>query len=180
MIPSLDERQANAAADFRQATLELLETDDGLHAETAVAGAARMAGTFLFRSFGFDVKGLPAGTPVLSDKANEDGPALVEVLGMTLERVGVHLDGERVQAALNDDQHSPQLTFLETQQKLEPRYALIRERWSLSLQDAAAAAATAAALVIRHTAHVLDPHLAFGIAAFGLVEGAKTVPAQLR
>ena len=179
MTPSLEQRRAHAVEEFHQATLELLKTEDGIHAETAVAAAARMAGTFLFRSFGFDVKGIPPGTPALSDKANDHGPLLVDVLGATLERIGVRLDGHRIQRPLNDEGHQPLLTFLDSQQKLEPRYAIIRHRWGLSLEDAAAAAATTAALLIRDTAHVLDPHIAFGIAAFGFVEGAKTVPAPM-
>jgi len=36
-----------------------------VHAETAIASAARMAGTMLFRSFGLDTSKMPPGAVVL-------------------------------------------------------------------------------------------------------------------
>ena len=71
------------------------------------------------------------------------------------------------------------LEFLDTQKKLEPLYATIKARLSLSPQEAAQAAAVATALLIRHCVKVLDPGVAFGIAAYGFVEGSKTAPAPL-
>jgi hypothetical protein len=53
---------------------------------------------------------------------------------------------------------------------------LIKARRGLTTQEAAQTAAVATALLIRHFAQVLDINVAFGIAAYGFVEGSKTAP----
>ena len=92
---SLSQEQVEAAQAFADTTVAVLQTERGVHAETAVAGTARMAGTFLFRSFGFAPEGVKPGQPVLSDEANEQGPRLIEVFGFSLEQVGIKLDMEQ-------------------------------------------------------------------------------------
>ena len=67
-------------------------------------------------------------------------------------------------------------SFPDTQRKLEPVYGPIKDRFSLSSQEAAQAAAVATALLIRHCAQVMDPTVGFGIAVYGFVEGSKTAP----
>ena len=92
-------QQIKVAQDFANATIEALNTEQGIHAETAVAGAARMAGTFLFRSFGFPLQDIQPGQVVLSDQANAQGPVLLEILGSVLSQIGIVLDEEE----LSDD-----------------------------------------------------------------------------
>lgn len=48
-MASLTQNQLEAAKQFARAAIESLPTLQGIHAATAIAGAARMAGTFLFR-----------------------------------------------------------------------------------------------------------------------------------
>jgi hypothetical protein len=170
--------QITAAMEFADATIAALETEKGIHAETAVASAARMAGTFLFRSLGLKLKGIHPGQHVFSEGANEKGPQLVEVLVGVLQYMGIPLDAERLRTEPGPE-HRPLLPFLETQRKVEPPCERIRQRLGLSFEEAAFAAAAASALAIRRTATVLDPHLAFHIAAYGFVEGAKTAPAPV-
>jgi hypothetical protein len=174
-MASLSPQQIEAAQDFAVTTIAALKTAKGVHAETAVAAAARMAGTFLFRSFNFPAEGVEAGQAVLSDQANEQGPRLVQIAGGVLTELGVVLDDKPVQKGPKDKKR-PARDFLETQRKLEPRFAEIAQRLGLSLREAADSAAVATALVIREMAKVLDPNVAFGIAVYGFVEGAKTAP----
>jgi len=175
MMASLSPQQVTAANEIADATVEALRTEKGVHAETAVAAAARMAGTFLFRSFGFKLPGVKPGQPVLSEDANAKGPELLHVLVGVLGGLGVALDRERLKAEPGPG-HKPLLAFLETQGKVEPPCEGIRQRHGLSLPDAAMAAAAATAVVIGRTAKVLDPNVAFHIAAYGFVEGSKTAP----
>jgi len=174
-MASLSPQQITAANEFVDATLDALRTEQGVHAETAVAGAARMAGTFLFRSFGLKLKGVAPGSVVLSEEANEKGPQLLPVLLAVLTHLGVELDRERLKIEPGP-QHGPLLPFLETQRRIEPPCERIRKRLHLPLAEAATAAAATAALVIRRTVDELDPHVAFHVAAYGFVEGAKTAP----
>lgn len=172
---SLRAEQIAAANAFAAAVINALQTERGVHAETAIAGAARMAGTFLFRSFGFQHIGLAAGAVVLSEHANEAGPRLIQILGVALDNLGVKLDPERVGAA-ETHEAKPLLSFLETQGHLEPRFDVIRADLGLSYAESADAAALATAILIRQCISVLEPYAAFSVAMDGFVEGTKTMP----
>jgi len=173
-MPDFRQEQLDAAPEFVQAAIDALRNEQGVHAETAVAATARMAGTFLFRSFGFDLPSARPGQPVLSDRANERGPELIQILGSTLNQIGA---APWEQSQQNAGQ--PQQSFLETQPLLEPQYNIIKDRFGLSLTEASHAAAVAAALLIHQCSEVLDPKAAYQIAAFGFVEGSKTVPLSI-
>jgi hypothetical protein len=175
MMGSLSQQQIDAAQEFAGTTIEILKTERGVHAETAIAGTARMAGTFLFRSFNFPLENVKPGQPVLSEAANEQGPELIQILGGVLEHIGVKLDKSQFGQAPNPE-HQPLLNFLETQKQLEPKYAGTAKRLGLSLQEAAQSAAVACALLIQQSAEILDPNVAFGIAVYGFIEGSKTAP----
>ena len=177
-MESLSQQQIEAAQEFVNTTIDTLKTERGVHAETAIAGAARMAGTFLFHSFGFKLDGVKAGQPVLSDKANEQGPQLIQILGSVLSHVGITLDNEQLGKSPSTE-NQPLLGFLETQRQLEPRYIKIKDRLGLSLQEAAESAAVASALLIQQSAQVLNPNVAFGVAVYGFIEGTKTAPEPL-
>jgi hypothetical protein len=172
---SLSEGQITAAQEFADTTMSVLKTEKGVHVATAIAGVARMAGTFLFRSFGFDQADLPPGQAVFSDRANEDGPRLVEILGGMLQHLGVAVDAKQATDAPAGAAR-PLLGFLETQGRLEPRFAKTRERLGLSHAQAAESAAVATALLIQRCATALAPSAAFGIALYAIVEGTKTAP----
>lgn len=168
-------QQIEAAREFADATVESLMTDQGVHAETAVAATARMGGSFLLRSFGFPLDGLQTGQPILTDAANEEGPRLLTLLAGALGHAGIEIDSAGMGADPGRE-HEPMLAFLESQRLLESRYERIREHLGLSHREAAESAAIASALMIEQCAAVLDPNIAIGIAAYGFVEGSKTVP----
>ena len=178
MSSSMTPSQIQAAQAFAGATVEALREGQGVHAETAIAATARMAGTFLFRSFDFPLPDVQPGQAVLSDNANERGPELLQILGGLLTQLGVALDPQLLDAEPGPE-HQPRRGFLDTQRRIEPLYDAIRLRLDLSLEQAAHAAAVATAIVIRQCAQVLHPSVAFAIAAYGFVEGAKTAPAPL-
>ena len=174
-MAKLKQKQIDAAQEFADATVHALKTDRGLHVETAIAATARMAGTFLFRSFGFSGEGMEPGQVVLSGLANEQGPELLQVLSGVLSHVGVSLNEEET-GRIPKPEHQPHQSFLETQKRLEPLYAAIRDRHGLSVKEAAESGAVAAALLIRQCSRVLDPNVAVGIAVHGIIEGTKTAP----
>lgn len=166
------EKLFQAARAFVAIAIQKLATERGVHAETAVAGVARMAGTFLFRSFGFTLPDLKPGQPTLSEQANERGPRLVDITTTLLKSAGINIE-------LNDNDqsgHEPQFSFLDSQRLLEPAFNAVRESSGLTLVQGADAAAVATALLIQQTAAVLDPSVAFSIAVYGFIEGSKTAP----
>ena len=172
---NLSKKQTDAAQEFATATIEALKTPQGVHPGTVVAATARMAGTYLFRSFDLQMPGVKPGQPVLSAEANEQWPLLIQITGDSLSKIGIKIDNTQVGKDV-DSGHKPMLGFLETQKKLEPMYTPIKERYGFSYQEAAYSVAVGTALMILHAAKYLDPTMAFSIAVFGFVEGAKTAP----
>jgi hypothetical protein len=152
--------------------------EKGVHAETAIAAAARMAGTFLFRSFNCPLKDLTPGSPVLSDAANEHGALLIRTLGAGLGALGVNLDHEKLASGMSDE-HQPQVSVIETQARVEKQFREASVRFQLTAEQSAHACALAAAQLIQMTGSVLDPHVGFSVAVYGFVEGSKTAPIAL-
>ena len=163
---------ANAYVDI---VVREFRTDAGVHAETAIAAAARMAGTFLFRSFNFPLKDVNPGSPVLSDAANDHGPLLVQTLGAGLDNLKVTLDRSRLQSGVSAE-NEPHVSVIETQSRIESQFRSVSARFLLSAEDSAHACALAAARLIQLSSGALDPHVGFSVAAYGFVEGSKTAP----
>lgn len=171
----LTKQQLDSAQEFATASIATLRSARGVHPGTVVAGTARMAGTYLFRSFQLHLPGAQPGQPVLSVEANAQGPSLIETAARLLVRIGIQIDPSRASDAVPESDQ-PTLNFLESQRLLEQAYAPIRARFNLSDEQAANAVAAATSLLIRHCAKALDPNIAFTIAAYGFVEGTKTAP----
>ena len=167
-----------AAREFVDIVVDQLADERGIHAETAVVAVARMAGTFLFRSFGFQLPDSKPGQTVLSEQANEKGPRLVNIAATVLSDAGVKLDSNAVTDDLMKG-HEPLLDFLNTQQRLEPKFNQVREKIGLSLTEAADAGALATAMLIQQTSQVLDSNVAFQLAVYSFIEGSKTIPADV-
>lgn len=174
-MTALRQPQIDAAQEFYTIVVAGLRTAQGVHAVTAIAAMARLAGTFLLRSFGLPIDQLEPGSPVLSDMANDQGPRLINILGGVLANMDIAIDTSRIDFSTPPDD-KPQLTLLETQASLEPALTGSLQQHQLSYGEAAEAAAAAAALLIAECAQIVDPHVAFNAAAFGFVEGTKTVP----
>ena len=172
---TLTKPQMDAALEFATATIAALKVEKGVHPETLVVASARMAGAYLFRSFGLKLPGVAPGQAVLSVEASEESPALIRTAAGALAMIGIRL-ANAPPAEATDPKHKPMLDFLETQRRLEPVYAPIRARHGLSSKESAHAAAGAVALLIRHCAKALDPSVAFAIASYGFMEGSKTAP----
>ena len=63
-IGSVTAAQLTAANAITETIAKILSEAGGAHAETTVASAARLAGTFLFRDFKCPVKNIAPGTAV--------------------------------------------------------------------------------------------------------------------
>jgi hypothetical protein len=171
----MGEPRVKAADEFHSAILERLTSEKRIHAETAVASAARMAGTFMLRSLGLPLGDFEPGSLLFSEGTDEKGPALVFRLKSTLEILHVAVDpsgGKAVEA----NAVAPLLSLLETQELLEAPLTALREKYQLTYWEAAEAGAMAAALLVRDTSSLLGADAAFNIAVQGFVEGSKTVP----
>jgi hypothetical protein len=165
--------QLKAAGPLADATMNALANERGIHAETAVSAIARMAGTYLFRSFRLPTASMAPGTPVFSDIANQGGPLLLQTLQAGLEGLDIKVGQPRVDPLQTNP---PQIALLDTQQLLEPVLGPIATANGFTAEEMAHACALATGIMIYRTRSVLDPSIAFGLAAYGFVEGTKTTP----
>jgi len=174
-MPALTKQQLDSAQELATASIAALRSKEGIHAGTVIAATARMAGTYLFRSFRLDLPGVQPGQVVLSEKANAQGPTLIETTGRLLWRMGIILERSLAGTPV-DPKDQPTLSFLDTQRPLERAFSTIRARYGFDDEETAYAVAAATSLLIQHCAKVIDPHIGFSIAALGFVEGTKTAP----
>ncbi|MBT0568714.1 hypothetical protein KIK84_00110 [Curvibacter sp. CHRR-16] len=163
-----------AAEFFNESARKLLATERGLHAETLISSVARMAGSLMYRSFGFDEKIAP-GTSVLSDQANTHGPKLMNLMFVTLQQLGQQV-GE---GNINRDYYSrkfSQLTFQQAHEQLAAFFLQYCKAAQISFHDAALGAAIATGILINDCREVLDVEKGAAIAIYGFIEGTKTAP----
>ncbi len=146
-----------------------------VHSETAIAVAARMAGTMLFRSFGLDTSKMLVSAAVLSEQANEKGPMLLNIVIMMMQEYGLPQDKEKL-ADVGNRGKTPRLNVTQSQELLDADLRLIREQHNLTLEDAACACALTTAWLITECAPQIGLEVGFNIAAYGFIEGTKTVP----
>jgi hypothetical protein len=177
-MTQLRQEQISAASAFAETALKHLRPIAGMNAETVVLSSARMAGTFLFRSYVHALNPVSPGTILPSQVANESGPDLVGLLGNALGRLGLVIDVAHVDLKTSNAA-VPQLDFLESQKLLEPDLQSLRTSFGLDMQEAAYAMAVATAILIKHSEQQLKPQTAFGLAVYGFIEGTKTAPATV-
>ncbi len=167
----------SAANFFKETSRKLLTVDGKLHAETLILSLARMAGSLMYRSFGFD-EAIEPGTTVLSDRANIHGPKLMNVMFSTLNQLGDKVGEEN----LNREWASPkfsQLTFKECHERLAPFFIKYCEVAPINFYDAAIGAAIAVAITVHDCREVLSVDKGGAIAVYGFIEGTKTAPFPL-
>lgn len=174
MSDGLTPSQVQAAEEFAELAPKRLQATN---VATVIAGTARMAGTFLFRSFNFHFEGAKPGDAALSVEANEKGPRLMNILGGVLSYLGIDVGDGFVEST--DKNNEPTLEFLDTQKLLEPQFDKIRRKYELSFEDAADATAAAVAFLIKENSEGIDKDVAFGIGVYGFIEGTKTIPFPL-
>jgi len=164
-----------AAADFFNKTVrQLLTVNNAVHAETLVLAMARMSGALMFRTFGFD-KGINPGTAVLSDKANAEGPVLMDMMLMTLRQLGHQITEADLNAEHATDKFS-RLSFQQTEEKLAPFFLKYCEVAPIGLRTAAIAAGVATGMLVHDCAAALPVRDGAALAVYGFVEGTKTAP----
>ena len=85
----LGQKLSDSGREYANATIAALAVPGGVHPPTVIAACARMAGTYLFRSFGLNLKGVQPGQAVLSAESNQHSPMLLRVAAGILSSLGV-------------------------------------------------------------------------------------------
>jgi hypothetical protein len=174
-------RRRKAAA---QELVTMLEDEYETWFESSAASLLRacawLAGTSLFRSFGFDRK-LEPGSPVLSDKSNTEGMKMLKVFMFLIDQDGIKLKPDDFAVSIPADKRSTK-SILQVQEHFQDRYNDIMRRHDFDYVEGAKTGAVACARLVKlHCLNRsdLEPSLAATIVTMGFVEGAKTAPANL-
>jgi hypothetical protein len=175
----ITEEQNRATADFVDLIANRLGSGRAIHPETAIAAAARLSGSLLLRSFGFDLETPEPGTRLLSAEANDKGPKLVHLMAALMQTSQVPLDPGKIGAAPEDRGTEPDLNTQQSLALLQSDALEIAKRHSLSLQQAAEAAALATGFIVKECVPSIGSETGFNVAVRGFVEGTKTVPPRL-
>ena len=174
--PSVAQRISDCGKQMAITAVPVYTVNGAVHPPTLVAACARMAGHFLFRSFGLDTRGARPGDAVLSTQAAEKTPVLLRTCAAVLASLGDAIPPTPPQP-LVDESTKPREDYLQTQERLLPVFAPLQAKYGLDDYQAARAAAVATAVAAHAVRKHLVPARAFGVAAFAFMEGSRTVPA---
>ena len=140
----------------------------------AISSTARLAGSFLFRSFGFEINDAKPGTVMLSEEANTKGPQLVNITHAVLQNFGIQIDNNKMS---NGNQKQAESNFIEVIDKIQNPALEIMNNNKLSYEQMAQSSAIATAFIIQQSNNI-SPEEGFGTAIYHYIEGTKTNPPE--
>jgi hypothetical protein len=173
---NITKEQNAAAGEIVELIADKLGVNRQIHPGTAISSGARLAGSFYFRSFNFNMKDIHPGSAVLSEQANEKGPLLINILGTTLSKFGINLDGDSISKA---SKAKSDKSFLDSLSILQDEAHEIMSRNKLTQEQMAHSCAMATAFIIKECTADLSAESGFNTAVYGFIEGSKTCPPSL-
>lgn len=182
LSPEMQKKRYDAAMEFLKNFQEGMPLIDGKpHAGTVLAVAARLAGTSLYRSLHYKDDIAP-GTVMLSNEVNEAWPQLMNLFAYYCKQNGIDVMAKPV-VTVFPEQDKPRMSIEQVQQEYQERYDEIMKRHDLDYLNGARAGIVVCSIIFQYHCTVtkdIDPYVATGIVAMGVVEGAKTAPPALR
>jgi len=179
--PELQKKRYDAAMEFVKILQERFFASEGkAHAGTVLSTAARLAGTSLYRSLNYK-NDITPGIVVLSNEVNEAWPQLMNLFGLYCKQSGIDVMS-KPPVTVFPEQDKPRMDVAQVQQKFQDRYNEIMKRYGLDYLNGARSGMIACSIIFQYHCTVakdIDPHVATGIVAMGVVEGAKTAPPPL-
>jgi hypothetical protein len=140
----------------------------------AISSTARIAGSFLFRSFDFKVNDVKPGTVMLSEEANTKGPQLINITHAVLQNFGIQIDNNKMS---NGNAKQAQSNFVDVIGKVQTPALEIMKKNDLSYEQMAQSAAIATAFIIQQSSNI-TPEEGFGTAIYHYIESTKTFPPE--
>lgn len=175
--PEMQKKRADAAMEFMKAFQEKLPLVGGKpHAGTVLSVAARMAGTSLFRSI--NKKDFEPGVVVLSEEVNQAYPQMLNLFAFYCKQNGVDVMS-RPLITNYPEKDKPLMKVEEVQAEYQDQYNAIMKKHGLDYLEGARAGMIVCSMIFNyHSLKVkdIDPYVATGIVAMGVIEGAKTAP----
>lgn len=150
------------------------------HAGTVLAVAARLGGSSLYRALN-DKKEIAPGIVVLSDEVNEAWPQLLNLFAVYCKQHGVDVLSKPMITKF-PEQNKPLMDVEQILAEYQDQYHAIMKKHGLDYLNGARAGMILCSIFFEHhckTVKDIDPFVAAGIVAMGIVEGAKTAPPAL-
>ncbi len=138
----------------------------------AISSIARLAGSFLFRSFGFKINDAKPGTAILSEEANIKGPQLVNITYAVIQNFGIQIDNNKMS---NGNQKYAESNFVDVIGKMQVPALEIMKKNGLNYEQMSQCAAIATAFIIQQSNNII-PEEGLGTAIYHFIEGSKTNP----
>ena len=142
----------------------------------AISSTARLAGSFLFRSFEFKIDNAKPGDVMLSEEANTKGPQLVNITHAILHNYGIQIDRNKMSGG---NQKRAESDFLNVIGKVQNPALEIMKKNDLNYEQMAQSAAIATAFIIQQSGNI-SPEEGLGTAIYHYIEGTKTYPPEFR
>ena len=179
--PEMQKKRYEAATEFLKVFQERMPLVDGKpHAGTVLSVAARLAGTSLYRALN-DKNDVAPGTVVLSSEVNEAWPQLMNLFAFYCKQNGFDVMSKPLLTKF-PKQDEPLMTVEQVQQEYQDQYNKIMQKYELDYLNGARAGMVVCSVIFQYhctLAKDIDPYVATGIVAMGVVEGAKTTPPPL-
>jgi hypothetical protein len=179
--PEQNKRRYDAAMEFLTAFQERTPLLNGKpHAGTALAVAARLAGTSLYRSLNYK-KDIAPGVVVLSEEVNQAWPKLLNVFAFYCKQSGLDVMAKPMVTKF-PEKDKPLMDTDQVLQEYQDQYHEIMKKHELDYLDSARAGMIVSSIIFQYhciNGKDIDPYVATGIVASGIVEGAKIAPPPL-
>jgi hypothetical protein len=176
----MQKKRHDAAMEFLKIFQERMPLVGGKpHAGTVLSIAARLAGTSLFRAI--NKNDFPAGNVVLSEEVNQAYPQLLSMFAFYCKQNGIDVMAKPTVTQF-PEKDKPLMNVEQVLQEYQDNYHEIMKKFGLDYLEGARAGMIVCSIVFQyHCAKIkdIDPYVASGIIAMGIVEGAKTAPPPL-
>ena len=179
--PEMMKKRHEAATEFLKSFQERMPLVNGKpHAGTVLSAAARIAGTSLYRSMNYKNDAAP-GTVVLSEEVNAAWPQLMNLFAFYCKQNGIDVMSKPMVTNF-PEKDKPLMSVEQVQEEYQDQYNEIMKKHGLDHLNSARAGMVVCSVIFQYhytIAKDIDPYVAAGIVAMGVVEGAKTAPPPL-
>ncbi len=149
------------------------------HAGTALSIVSRLAGTSLFRAIN---KGeYEVGQVILSKEVNDAFPKLLKLFAHYCKKSGVDVE-EKPAVAETPEKDKPLMDIAQVQAEYQLQYNQVMKKHGLDYLEGALTGMVIASIIFKYHSvdkNDIDPYVATGIVARGVIEGSKSTPVSL-
>lgn len=179
--PEMQKKRYDAALEFLEIFQERMPLVNGKpHVGTVLSIPARLAGTSLFRVVN-GTQEFPAGNVILSEEVNQAYPQLLNLFALYCRQSGVDVMAKPLVATFPENDKSL-MTLDQVQAEYQETYNRVMQKHGLDHMEGARAGMVICSIIFQYhcvRSKDIDPYVATGIVAMGVIEGAKTAPAHL-